>query len=58
MEGDSAGVDGCNAGRSEDYVFLLCGAGDMSQECGLTRPRLSCQEKRVTGIGDYLQCLL
>ena len=58
VQGDTANVDGGNARGGKDYRLLLGVIGYMPEKSGFTRPRLSCKEKRATGILDYLGGLL
>ena len=50
----ATGIDGSNAGRGKNHMFLLSVLRHIPQEGALTRARLTCQEKRATRVIDYL----
>lgn len=58
MEGASSGIDGCYARWGEYHVFFLGVAADIAQERRFTRPCLSGEEERATGVLYNLECLL
>ena len=49
MKCGATGVDGGNASRGKDDVFLLGVGGNVSEKSRFTRPRLSGEEKRAMG---------
>ena len=58
VKGDTTCIDGGNT-RGSQYDGLLLGiACHMAQKSRFTRPRLSGEKERVTGIFDYLDGLL
>ena len=58
VERGPSGIDCGNACRGDHDVLLLGVPADVAQECRLTRPRLSWQGKRPTGIVYDLERLL
>ena len=58
VQGASAGIDGCDACRCQNDVFLLGIGCDVPQKSRFTRPRLSGEEKRTTGKLYDLECIL
>ncbi len=54
----ATGVDGSDACRGEDDVFLLGVGGNVSEKSRFTRPRLSGEEKRAMGKLNDLESLL
>ena len=50
----ATGIDGGNAGRGKNHMFLLRVLCYIPQEGALTRACLTCQEKRATRVIDYL----
>jgi len=58
VERGATGVDGGNACRSENDVFLLGVGRNVSEKSRFTSPRLSCEEKRAMGKLYDLESLL
>ena len=58
VQGGSSYVDGGNARRGQDHMLLPRIGTDISEECRLARPGLSCEEKGVTGVFHNLECIL
>ena len=58
VERGAPGVDGCDACWRENHVLLLRVLGHVTQERRLTRPCLSREKERATGIVDDLEGIL
>ena len=53
-----AGIDGSNARRCQDDILLPGILGNIAQECGLSRSRLSSEKERAARIVHNLQGVL
>src|SRR3712207_7932447 len=55
VERSATCIDGSNTRRRKNDMLLVGMAGDVTKECGFTRPCFSCEEKRVAGKTDKLE---
>jgi len=58
VERSATCIDGSNTRRRKNDMLLVGMAGDVTKECGFTRPCFSCEEKRVAGKAYNLKCVL
>ena len=58
VEGGASGIDGSDTRRREDDMLLLRVLGHVAEERRLTRPCLSREKERATGIVDDLEGVL
>jgi hypothetical protein len=58
VEGTSSCIDGCNSGRSQNYIFLFGDLTYVFQKGRLSCSCFSCEKNGLAGILNQAQCVL